>query len=184
MESCLGTTNLCLFWISLSTVTVSAECYCDTLSLCQPFFAKGLGYFAKVLSFCLKMPGVIHPTWQLFMAAHLIGCGSVPDLCSVLYLSLNPWEAPGWQAIAIGDVKQVATSWLQTLDSSALPWNWSLGTLVGQMLRWYWWLHYSLPWDCLLPYVLKVLCTYIAVWAGEFINTGRSGWWGYCVIWW
>ena len=136
MESCLWTINLCLFWISLTVVTLSAECYCDTLSLRQPFFAKGLGYFAIVLSFCLKMPGVIHPTWQLFMAVHLIGCGSVPDLCSVLYLTLNPWEAPGWQVIAIDEVKQVITSWLQTLDNSALPWNVSLGTIVEQMPSW------------------------------------------------
>jgi len=39
-----------LFWISLTTVTLSAGCYCGTLSLRRPFFAKGLGYFAEVLS--------------------------------------------------------------------------------------------------------------------------------------
>ena len=60
---------------------------------------------------------------QLFMAVHLIGCGSVPVLCSP-----HPWEAPGWQVIAIGaDVKQVTTSYLQTLDNSVFtleykPW--------------------------------------------------------------
>jgi len=31
------------------------------------------------------------------------------------------------------DVKEVTTSWLQTLNNSALPWNISLGTIVGQM---------------------------------------------------
>jgi hypothetical protein len=80
------------------------------------FLSKDLSFFAKVLSFCMKMPGVIHPTQHLFMAVNLIG--SVPILHSVFYLSLNPWEAPGWQVNAIdADVKQVVTSWLQTLNN-------------------------------------------------------------------
>jgi len=70
MENCLGTINMCLFWIPLTMSTLSVDCYCGTLSLRQPFFAKGLGYFAKILSFCMKMPGIIHPTGQLFMAIH------------------------------------------------------------------------------------------------------------------
>jgi len=132
LEDCLGTINLCLFWIFLTMVTLCAESYCGAFSLRWPFFAKGLGCFTKVLSFCLKMPGIIHPTGQLFMAVHLIGYGSVPILCSVFYISLNPWEAPGWQVIAVdADMKQVITSWLHTLNSSALPWNISLGTIVG-----------------------------------------------------
>jgi len=76
--------TLYLFWISLSMVTLSAGC------LQQPFFAKVLSYFAKVLFFCITMPGVTHPTGQLFMAVNLIGYGSVPVLQSVFYLSLNP----------------------------------------------------------------------------------------------
>jgi len=64
-------------------VTLSADC------LQQLFFAKVFGYFAKVLSFCMKVPGVIHPTGQLFMAVNLLRYGSVPILCSVFYLSLN-----------------------------------------------------------------------------------------------
>jgi len=57
----------------------------------------------------------------------------------VFYISLNPCEAPGWQMIAVdADVKQVITSWLQTPDNSALPWNISLGTIVGQMPRRWW----------------------------------------------
>jgi len=64
--------------------------YCDTLSLWRPFFAKELGYFTKEFSLCMKMPGVIHPTGQLFMAINLIGYGSVPILHSVFYLSLDP----------------------------------------------------------------------------------------------
>ena len=43
---------------------------------------------------------------------------------------------------------------------------------------------YILTWECLLPYFLKVLCTYIVVWAGEFLITGCSEWWGFCVICW
>ena len=109
-------------------VTLSVDCYCGTLSLWRPFFAKGLGYFTQVLSFCMKVPGFIHPTGQLFMAVRLIDCGSVPVLHSVFYLLLNPWEAPAWPVIAIdADVKQVITSWLQTLDNSFftleyMPW--------------------------------------------------------------
>ena len=62
------------------------------------------------------------------MTVNLIGYGSVPLLHSVFYLSLNPGEAPGWQVIAVDvDVKQVITSWLQTLDNSVFsleykPW--------------------------------------------------------------
>ena len=54
------------------------------------FFAKGLSYFAKVLSFCMKMPGITHPTGQMFMAVPVICYGSVPFLHSVFDLSLNP----------------------------------------------------------------------------------------------
>jgi len=71
-------------------VTMSADRYCGTLSLRWPLFAKCLSYFAKVLSLCMKMPGVIHPTGELFKAVHLIGYVSVPVLSSVFYLSLNP----------------------------------------------------------------------------------------------
>jgi len=42
MENCLGTIKMCMFWISLIIVTLCAECYCSTLSLWWPFFAKGL----------------------------------------------------------------------------------------------------------------------------------------------
>jgi len=86
----LGTIKMFLFWISLTMVTLFADCYSDTLSLWWTFFAKGLGYFTKVLSFCMKVPALIHPTGELFMAVHLIGYDSVPILCSVFYLSLNP----------------------------------------------------------------------------------------------
>jgi hypothetical protein len=59
------------------------------------------------------------PNWSA-----VYGCKSdmlwiSPNLASVFYLSMNPWEAPGWQVIALdADVKQVITSWLQTLDDS------------------------------------------------------------------
>ncbi len=128
VENCLGTINMCLFCISLTMVTPSTDCNCGTLNLWWPFFAKGISYFAKVLPFYVKMPGIIHPTGQLFMAVHLMGYGSVSILCSVFYLSLNPWEAPGWQVIVIdAGVKQVITSWLQTLDNTVFtleykPW--------------------------------------------------------------
>ena len=60
VENCLGTINMCLFWISLTMAPLSADYYCGTLSLQWPFSVKGLGYFAKVLFFCIKMPGFIH----------------------------------------------------------------------------------------------------------------------------
>jgi len=119
VENCLGTINMCLFWISLTMAPLSADYYCGTLSLQWPFSVKGLGYFTKVLLFGTKMRGVLHPTGKLYMAVHLISYESVPILLSVFYLSQNHWEAPGWQVIAIdADVKQVITSWLQTLDKS------------------------------------------------------------------
>jgi len=102
-------------------LTLPADCYCGTLSLWRPFFANDLSYFARLLSLCMKMPVIIHPTGELFMAVHLIGYGSVPILCSVFYLSLHPWKAPDWQVAAIDtDVKQVVTSWLQTLDNPGI----------------------------------------------------------------
>ena len=182
-------------------VKLPADYYCGTLSLRQPFFAKGHRYFAILLSFCTKMPDIVHPTGQLFMAVHLIGYGSVPILCSLFYPSQNSWEAPGWQVIAVdADVKQVITSWLQTLNNSVFtleykPW-YNCGAnakMVVRKLRYdvYHLLHMcivlmyqnnNLTWECLLPYFLKVLYIYIAVWAGEFINTGCSEWWGFCVI--
>ena len=201
MEICLRAINMCLCWIFLTIVTLWAECCCGTLSLRWPFFAKILGYFAKVLSFCMKMPGVIHPTGQLFMAVHLIGYGSVPILHSLFSLSLHPWEAPGWQVIATdADMKQVITSWLQTLDNSVLtleykPWYQCganaemvvVTTLKSDVYH----LHMChvlitvtlniLTWECLLPYFLKVFGICIAVWAGEFIDIGCSERWGFCV---
>jgi len=42
-------------------LTLPADCYCGTLSLWRPFFANGFGYFTKLLSFCMKLPGIIHP---------------------------------------------------------------------------------------------------------------------------
>jgi len=66
---------------------------------------------------------------QLFMVVHLIGYGSVLILHLMFYLSLhslNPWEAPGWQVIAVdADVKQVITSWLHSTSVFTLgykPW--------------------------------------------------------------
>jgi len=106
----------------MTMVTLSAD-YCGTLNLQQPFFATDLSYFANVLSFCMKMPDVTHPTGQLFMAVHLIGFGSVSILCLLFYLSLNPWEPPDWQVIAVdAAVKQVIICWLQTLDKCLYPW--------------------------------------------------------------
>jgi len=128
--------------LKMTMVTLCAECYCSMLSLWQPFFAKGFRYFAKASSFYMKMPGVIHPTG--LTAVHLIGYGSVPILRWVFYLSLHPWEVPGWPVTAIdGDVKQVITSWLQTLDSSVFTleykpwfyWEGDRGCTVVKVLR-------------------------------------------------
>jgi hypothetical protein len=117
----LWTIIMRLFWTSLSMARLSADCY-------------GLGYFAKVLSIGMKMPDVIHQTGQLL---HLISCGSLPILCLVVDLSLNPWEAPGWQVIAVdADVKQVVTSWLQALDIILFALEHKPWYHCGEMPRW------------------------------------------------
>ncbi len=198
---CLGTINMCLFWISLTVVTLSADCYCGTLSLRRPFFPKVLSYFTKVLSFHMKMTGVIHKTGQLFMDVHLIGYGSVPILRWLFYLSLNLEKhrlaTDSTRCWCEASYHLLATDTLQ----QSLPWNISLGTTEGQMLRWSWWLRWGVYrllhmchvlikvtitfWHkCLLPYFVEVLCIYIAVYTGEFVNTGCSEWWGFCVICW
>ena len=86
-------------------LTLPDDWYCGTLSLRQTFFASRPSYVTKLLSLCMQMPGVIQTTGQLFMAVRLIGCGSVPILRWVFYLSQHPWEAPGWQVIAIDTVE-------------------------------------------------------------------------------
>jgi hypothetical protein len=167
--------------------------------------SKGLSYFAKVLSFCMKIPGIIHPIQHLFMAVNLIGYGSVPIVQSVFYLLRNPWEALGWQVNTIdADVKQVITSWLQTLNNSDFtreykPWYHCGGKCEygsGNYIEVWcvpsaWRVPYIdqshnnvLTWERMLPYCLTVLCIYILLWVREFINTGCFEWWGYCVIGW
>ena len=147
------------------------------------FFARGLGYFIEVSSFCMQMPGIMHPTGL----TAVYGCTSYrlwisPNLAlSVLSLT-EPREAPGWQAIAIdADVKQVITPWLQTLNNSVFtleykPWyhcgpNAEMVVVTTFRYDVYRLLHvpcidrsYSnILTECLLPYCLKVLCIYIAV---------------------
>ena len=143
----------------------------------------------------MKMPGVMHPTGLT------ADYGRTSDRLWISALSVlsltEPWEAPGWQVIAIdADVKQVITSWLQTLDNSFFTvvslWGkcrdgsgdyfevWCVPSAshvpcIDQS-------HNNILTEWLLPYFLKVLYIYIAVWAVEFINTGCSEWWGFCVI--
>ena len=175
-----------------------ADCYSGKISLWWPFFAKGLGYFTKVLSFCMTIPGVIHPTG--LTAIYGCKCNRLwisPVLHSVFHLSLNSWEAPGrqvdcsrcwWEAryhlLATDTQQQCLYPEIQTLVPLwGKCWDgggnyvevWSVPSAshvpcIGQS-------HNNiLAWECLLPYFLKVLCIYIAVWAGEFINTGCSEW--------
>jgi hypothetical protein len=195
VENCFGTINTCLLWISLTTVTPCADCYCGTLSLRQPFFCKR----PRLLH--MQMPGVMHPTGLTVV----YGCTSAmlwisPNLMlSVLSLT-EPWESPGWQVIAIdADVKQVITSWLQTLDSSVFTlvplWGKCCDGNGDYVAVWCVPSAAHVPcidgshdnirtWEWLLPYFVKVLYIYIAVWAGEFINTVCSEWWSFCVICW
>jgi len=117
---------------------------------------------------------------------------------------MHPWEAPGWQVIAIdADVKQVITSWLQTCDNSVFTLDYELWYQCGvnaemvvvttlrsdvyhlhRMCRVLIKVTISFWHECLLPYFLEVLYIYIAVWAGGFISTRCSVWWGLCVICW
>ena len=191
VENTLGTVHMYLCWIfwpwwhcRLSVIVVH-------LAYGGHFLQKASVTSQNYYPFCMKMSGVIHPPGQLFMAVHLMGYGSVPILRSMFHLSLNQWEAPGWQVIAIDDdVKQVITSYLQTLDNSVFtleykPW-YRFGanasalhvSCVDQSHN------YILTWECLFLYFLKVLCIYIAAWAGEFINTRWSELWGFFVICW
>jgi len=198
VENCLGTINMCLFWISLTMETLSADCYSGTLSLWQPFFAKGLGFFNRVLSFCMTMPGVIHQT----------GLTAIYDCTSD-----RLWISPNLVLSVLSHTEFLRSTWLasdcsrcwcearyhllatDTQQQCLYPGVYYLVPLWGK-----WWdgsgdyvevwgvpstahvpcidqSHSNiLTWECLLPDFLKVLCIYIAVQAGEFINTGCSEW--------
>ena len=161
--------------------------------------------FVLISSFCMQMPGVIQPTGLIAV----YGC--TPDrsrlslklALSVLSLS-EPWEAPGWQVNATdADVKQVITSWLQTPNSSVFtveykPWyhcgaNAEMVVVTTFRSDVYRLLHMchvlikvTVTFDMrvFVTLFLESFCIYIAVWAGEFLNTGCSEWWGFCVICW
>ena len=153
----------------------------------------------------MNMPGIIHPTELTAVYGGTSDRLWISPNLALSVLSLTePWEAPGWPVIAIdADVKQVITSWLQTLDNSVFtleykPWyhcgpNAEMVVVTTFRSDVYHLLHVChvlithnkiLTWKWLLPYFLKVLCIYIAVWAGEFLNTGCSEWWGFYVICW
>ncbi len=121
VENCLGTINMWLFWISLTMVTLSADCYRGTLS-CG-------GHFLQKASF--TSPWKCQVSYTQLDSCVCLYIRYVMDQsqsCTQCLISLNPWEAPGWQVIAIdADVKQVITSWLWTLDNSVFmleykPW--------------------------------------------------------------
>ena len=116
------------------------------------------------------------------MAVDLIHYGSVPILCSIFDLSLNPIEAPGWQVIAVdADVKQVISSWLQTPYNSVFTLEYKawyhcaangemvvVTTLRSDVYHLFHMCHVlishnNILTECLLPYFLKVLYIYIAV---------------------
>ena len=136
------------------------------------------------------------PNWT-----EVYGCTSdrlwvSPILHSVFYLSLNPWETPGWQGIAIGAplCYRYSTTTLEYMPSYHCGAMFKM--VVVMMLRSdaYHLLHmchvfikvtitFGHESVCYLIF-LNVLCVYIAVWAGDSINTGYSEWWGLCVICW
>ena len=97
VENCLGTINMCFFWISLTVVTLSADCYYGICSLRQPFFAKVPGYFDKVLSFCMKMPGVIQPTGLT------AACGCTSD---------RLWIGPNLTLSVLSLTESLRSTWL------------------------------------------------------------------------
>jgi len=146
------------------------------------------------------MPGIIHPAGQLCMAVHLIGYGSVPILRSVIYLSLNPWEAPGWQVIVVdAHVKQVITSWLQIFDNSVFtveykPWyhcGADAEMVVVTALRRdvYHLLHMIRVtisfWHESVCYLIFESSLYIRCSLSRWVhNSGCSELWGLCVICW
>ena len=154
--------------VKMTMVTLWAECYCGTLSLWRPLFAKGLGYFTKVLSFCVRMPDIIHPIWQLFMAVHLIGCGSVPNLVlSVLYLT-----------------ESLRSTWLAS-DCSGYWCEASYHLLATDTQQQYLTLEYK-PWYHCGAYAKMIVVTTVMsdVCAMYWSNTGCCEWWGFCVTCW
>ena len=183
---------MCLFWISLTMVTLSSGCYSGTLSLWQPFFAKGLSFFARVLSFCMTMPGVIHPTGL----TAIYGCTFdrlwiSPNLVLRVF-SVTEFLKSTWLASDCSRCWCEASYHLLATDTRCVftleykPWYhcdyvevWSVPSAahvpcIDQS-------HSNiLTWECLLLYFLKGLCLYIAVWAGEFKNTWCSEWWSLC----
>ena len=133
VENCLGTINICFFWISLTMVTLSADCYCGICSLRQPFFAKGPGYFDKVLSFYMKMPGI---TANGLTAA----CG-----CT----SGRLWVGPNLTLSVLSLTESLRSTWLASvcnrcccepshhlLATDTRQQCLYLGTIAGQILRW------------------------------------------------
>jgi len=80
-------------------LTLPADCYCGTLSLWRPFFANGLSYFAKVLSFCMKLPSVIHPNGL----TAVYGC-----------MSGRLWISPNLVLSVLSLTAFLRTTWLAT----------------------------------------------------------------------
>ena len=90
-------------------------------------FAKGLGYFVIISSFCMQMPGIIQPTGLTAVYGSTSDRLWISPKLALSVISLTePWEAPGWQVIATdADVKQVIASWLHSKSVFTLeykPW--------------------------------------------------------------
>jgi len=138
VENCLRTINMCLFWLSLTMETLSADCCNGTLSLWQPFYAEGLSYFTRLLSFCMTMPGIIHPTGLTAV------CGCTSD---------RLWISPNFALTVLSLTESLRSTWLasdcnrcwceassplgyRNSTTVSLPCNISFVTIVEQMPRW------------------------------------------------
>jgi hypothetical protein len=144
LAHCLGTVNMCLFWISLTTVwhcppivTVVHWAYGGlffsffffrSFSSSPPPPANGLSYFTNLLS-CMELPGVIHPTGLTAVYGCTSGRLWISPNLALSVLSVTASLRSTWLASECieADVKQVITSWLQTLETGVftleyMPW--------------------------------------------------------------
>ena len=125
----LGTINMLVLDFLDHGLTLAADWYCGTLSLLQTFFASRPGYFTKLLSLCIKMPGVTHPTGL----TAVYGCTSdrlwISPSLALSVLSFIASLRSNWPASDCSRCwcEAIITSWLQTLDNSVFtvkykPW--------------------------------------------------------------
>ena len=134
VENCLGTINMCLFCISLTMVTPSTDCNCGTLMVA--LFCKRHQLLRQSIALFRENARHHTPNWTA-----VYGCTSDRlwiSLNLVLsVLSLTESLRSTWLASDCNRCWCEASYHLLVTDTRqhSLPWNISLGTIVGQMPR-------------------------------------------------